>query len=42
PVVVVTAGGFRPEEGEGLGFSRVLRKPLSESELLEAVRELAA
>jgi CheY-like chemotaxis protein len=42
PVVVVTAGGFRPEEGQGLGFSRVLRKPLREADLLQAVRELAA
>jgi CheY-like chemotaxis protein len=41
PVVVVSAGGFRPEEAEGLGFSRVLRKPLHEAALLAAVREFA-
>jgi CheY-like chemotaxis protein len=42
PVVVMTAGGFRPEVAEGLGLSRVLRKPIHESELLEAVRQLAS
>jgi CheY-like chemotaxis protein len=41
PVVVVSAGGFRPEEAEGLGFSRVLRKPFHEADLLQAVREFA-
>jgi CheY-like chemotaxis protein len=40
PVVVITAGGFRPEEVEGLGFTRVLRKPLNEQDVLSAVREL--
>lgn len=39
PVVVVTAGGFRPEEAAGLGLVRVLRKPVHASDLLEAVRQ---
>jgi hypothetical protein len=38
-VVVVTAGGFRPEQAVGLGLVKVLRKPVHAADLLEAIRQ---
>jgi CheY-like chemotaxis protein len=38
PVIAMTAAGFR-EEARLLNFNRILRKPLDEARVLEAVRE---
>lgn len=41
PVLVVTAGGFRPEAAKRLGFGKILMKPLDEGRVLEAVRSFS-
>lgn len=41
PVIVVTAGGFRPEAAKRLGLGKILMKPLDERRVLEAVRSVA-
>ena len=39
PVIAMTAAGLRGEARLGLNFDRILRKPLDEATVLEAVRE---
>jgi CheY-like chemotaxis protein len=39
PVIAMTAAGFREEARVRLNFGRILRKPLDEATVLEAVRE---